>query len=468
MKRIGWLYMFVYCVVLLGARAEAQCTENGCRPAAVVNAGVVRVANFTNSNRCHGSGTLIHNDQGRGIILTCGHLFRDGVGRITVWFSDGRPVDGKLLAVDQTWDLAALAIVRPDVTPVKVANDYPAPGEQLESCGYGADGNYRCNRGLALGYTRTLATQTHETLEISGCAREGDSGGPVLNRRGELVAVIWGTDGRSVMGTFCGRIRRFLHGILPVKGKPERQPQAESADAANGPPEAAHGSSLLGENLARINQRLADLDGRFEEQSRTRGDQGITVDRRFDSVERSLAVLARLPDRINGVEQAVTADRLRPVVEELAGGVIAAGAPSVLEAAIPAILVGLGWTGPPALAAVVGLRLLSGLIRYRRRKSRSGEAADAAAGFRRAEPAGSLPRDDQEAYQFLQLSRLEGRSPLHDALVGRIAFDELDKEIDAKPDGAKADWARVLRRKLEDRFNQMAPPAVFAELKAES
>ena len=468
MKRIGWLYTIVYCVATLGARAEAQCTESGCRPAAVVHGSVVRVTNHTGSNRCHGSGTLVHNDEGRGVILTCGHLFRDGTGRITVRFSDGRTVDGELLAVDQTWDLAALAIVRPGVTPVKIAIDYPEPGEQLESCGYGADGDYRCNRGRTLGYTRTLATQTHETLQMSGCVREGDSGGPVLNRRGELVAVIWGTDGRSVMGTFCGRIRRFLHGVLPVEKKPQRLPEAESANAAGGPPEAGNGSPLFGERLDRISQRLDDLGGRLEEDTRKRGDRQITIGRRFDAVEGSLAALARLPERISGVEQAVTADRLRPVIEELADGMIAARAPSVVDAAIPAILAGLGWTGPPALAAIVGLRVLSGLIRYRRRKNRSGEAARAAGGFRRDEPVGSLPRDDEEAYQFLQLSRLEGRSPLHDALVGRIAFDELDKAIDAKPDGAGADWARALRRKLEDRFNEMAPPALFAKLKAGS
>ena len=116
----------------------------------------------------------------------------------------------------------------------------------------------------------------------------------------------------------------------------------------------------------------------------------------------------------------------------------------------------------------MGLRLLSGLMRYRRRKQGSEEAAAAAGGFLPDGDIGSLPRDDEEAYQFLQLSRLEGRSPLHDALVGRIAFDELDKAIDAKPDGPGADWARALRRKLEDRFNQMAPPALFGKLKAGS
>ena len=465
MKHIGWLSMTVYCVVMLGARAEAQCTQDACRPPPVVRGSVVRVANLTGSSRCHGSGTLVHNDDSRGIILTCGHLFRDEIGTITVRFSDGRSVDAELLAVDQTWDLAALAIVRPGVAPVKIAADCPVPGEQLESCGYGTDGNYRCSRGRALGYAKTLATQTHETLQISGCVRQGDSGGPVLNRRGELVAVVWGTDGQSVMGTFCGRIRRFLRGILPVDGRPNRPPEAESVDAADDPPGVGNGSSLFGEHLDRIGRRLDDLDGRLEEESRERGDRQIAIGRQFDSVEKSLAALARLPDRVNGVEQAVTAYRLRPVIEEAAGGLIAGGAPSVLEAAIPAVLVGLGWTGPPAIATVVGLKVLLAVLRRRRRKrrqpKRGGGAGKSAPEFRTADSAGSLPRDDEEARQFLQLARLEGRSPLHDALVGRIAFDELDKTIDAKPDEPEADWARRLRRILEDRFNKMAPPAIY-------
>ncbi len=474
MKGIGWFIILGCCLAAVAAGADADCTERGCRPAAAGQAvgaardSVVRVVNTTGASRCHGSGTLVQSENGRGVVLTCGHLFRDGTGRITVRFCDGRYVDGELLAVDQKWDLAALAVVRPGATPASIAADYPLPGEQLESCGYGSDGSYWCNRGRAVGYTRTLATETHETLEMSGCAREGDSGGPVFNRRGELVAVVWGTDGRSVMGTFCGRIRRFLRGILPCAEEPGRTPGRGPLEAVNGASQAEKDASPFVARLDQIGQRLEELGGRFDEDARTRSEQSESTGRRFKGVERSLAALGGLSDRVTGVERAVSAERLKPVLEELAGGMVTAGAPSVLDAAVPAILAGLGWTGPPALAAVLGLRLAGGLVRRRRRRRRSGGAAGAAGGFRPSETVGSLPRDDEEAYQFLQLSRLEGRSPLHDALVGRIAFDELDKAIDAQPDGVGADWARGLRRRLEDRFNEMAPPAVFAERKAES
>ena len=127
-------------------------------------------------------------------------------------------------------------------------------------------------------------------------------------------------------------------------------------------------------------------------------------------------------------------------------------APDLLAVAVPALLVGLGVTFPPALA-VIGGRVALGI--YRRRKQRKAGAA-AAPEFQ------GLPRDDPEAVQFLQLSAREGRSPVRDALVGRLAFDELDNVIDSGTDRPQADWARTLKRTLETRVNDMAPLAVFS------
>ncbi|MCP4549646.1 MAG: hypothetical protein GY835_24590 [bacterium] len=67
----------------------------------------------------------------------------------------------------------------------------------------------------------------------------------------------------------------------------------------------------------------------------------------------------------------------------------------------------------------------------------------------------SPARDTREAREFLQLSRLEGRDPLHDALVGRFALDELDAIIDR--DGPDGKWATKLRKTIVDRFNEMVP-----------
>ena len=425
-------------ILLLWAHSAAgqevcdPANPNGC----CAYPAVARICNETETGFCYGTGTFIEHD-GRPLILTCAHLFRDGVGKITVGFANGTlDIDAGLLAQDPAWDLAVLTIPRPTVTPMVIAETAPKVGDEVQSCGWGR-GKWACNKGRVLGYVATRKNGTHETLEITGRAREGDSGGPMLNRQGELVAVCWGADNRTVTGTFCGRIRRFLAGIIrplvPVdQGK---QRQAEPMPARTEPPPARNELSP----------------------AKT---EPPPADNVVDSLRNPLAGIL---DQVNRQQAAMEAEeRLGRIEEALAADSSVAPAPSILTAAIPAILAGLGWTGPPALAAVAGLKVLSVLIRRRRRKRGSGEAVDAASEFPPSEPVGSIPRDDTEARQILQLSRLEGRSPLHDALIGRIAFDELDKTIDSKPDGSEADWARKLRRQLEDRFNEMAPPAVYA------
>jgi hypothetical protein len=54
-----------------------------------------------------------------------------------------------------------------------------------------------------------------ETVEVSVSARQGDSGGPILNARGELAGVLWGAGGGRTEGSYCGRVRQFLASVVP-------------------------------------------------------------------------------------------------------------------------------------------------------------------------------------------------------------------------------------------------------------
>jgi len=192
----------VLLLLAIGATARAQSPS------------VCRITNIRGNERCYGSGTLVHKGPAEAIVLTCAHLFREGVGQVVCCFG-GQCHRGEMAAIDEAWDLAVIRVSPPPGDPVSIAREHPDVGEPVTSCGFGTDGRYFCNRGQVLGYVRTSNTPTYETLEISGRAREGDSGGPMLNARGELVGVLFGTDGRVVGGTYCGRIRRFLGGRLP-------------------------------------------------------------------------------------------------------------------------------------------------------------------------------------------------------------------------------------------------------------
>jgi hypothetical protein len=62
-----------------------------------------------------------------------------------------------------------------------------------------------------------------------------------------------------------------------------------------------------------------------------------------------------------------------------------------------------------------------------------------------------------EARQLLQLSQLEGRDPLQDAVAGRIALDRLDALAEGNASDEQSRWADELRRELRERFNDISP-----------
>ncbi len=46
-----------------------------------------------------------------------------------------------------------------------------------------------------------------ELLEVAVAARDGDSGGPILNAQGELAGVLFGAARGRTAGSFCGRVQ---------------------------------------------------------------------------------------------------------------------------------------------------------------------------------------------------------------------------------------------------------------------
>lgn len=169
-----------------------------------------------------GSGTLVKWG-GRLVVLTARHVIK-GAKNIIIESCTGRTHRARIVKVDTLWDCAVLELDgKPeDVEPAEVELDNDAlqrEGSRLESCGYGPDGRLACNSGLFLGYRRSTETLRgpDDWIVISGHAREGDSGGPVFNKRGRLVGVLWGTDGRKVVCVQAGRIHALLDAAVPIR-----------------------------------------------------------------------------------------------------------------------------------------------------------------------------------------------------------------------------------------------------------
>ncbi|MGI9428350.1 MAG: S1 family peptidase [Bythopirellula sp.] len=173
---------------------------------------VCRISNQVNGARQFGSGTLIDKttDGGEGLVLTCAHLFQQGVGEVLVRFIDGRRHHATLVEIDYHADLAALAIAFPAGEPVRVAHEVGS-ADKLRACGFGPQGVFRCAVGTSLGQA---ASRGQVSLLIGDGVRSGDSGGGVFDDRGRLVAVIWGAAQGVTYASHGKPLQSFLSRVL--------------------------------------------------------------------------------------------------------------------------------------------------------------------------------------------------------------------------------------------------------------
>lgn len=210
---------------------------------------VVRVIAPGRDSMSLGSGSLVAVNETHGLVITNWHVVCEATGQITVAFPDGFRSPAAVLRTDRDWDLAALAIWRPQVQPVPLSDQTPRLGETLTIAGYGSD-SYRAVSGRCTQYVSPGPNRPFEMVELSAGARQGDSGGPILNSRGELAGVLFGTARGRTTGSYSGRVRWFLAplgtdfpqltpGGTMLAQKPQATPKVPAVHdpiAANEPP----------------------------------------------------------------------------------------------------------------------------------------------------------------------------------------------------------------------------------------
>lgn len=175
-----------------------------------------------------GSGAFVSDATGAKYVLTAAHIFRDGRGSITVESVDGRDFPATLVLASEEYDVALLRLengAAQDVPTLTVSPSWPKQGEVVWRAGFGPNETLKTAFGTVKGYVKTSRNDAYETLKIDGAARQGDSGGPICNRSGEIVGVLWGTDGSDVYATYSGRILKTLCDYSAAFAPPELQSQ---------------------------------------------------------------------------------------------------------------------------------------------------------------------------------------------------------------------------------------------------
>ena len=159
-----------------------------------------------------GTGTLIRSAGGRGLVITCWHIFRDSpAGAISTTWPDGQSSPARIVASDPLWDLALLETAAPrGIRPIPLASADLVAGQPVRLGGLGRPSI----EAQVLGYRAPRVGSPHSLLVATAEVRDGDSGAPMLNSAGELTGVIWGTAYRETVGSCVGRIRRVFGGCV--------------------------------------------------------------------------------------------------------------------------------------------------------------------------------------------------------------------------------------------------------------
>jgi hypothetical protein len=245
------------------ALAAAQEPAGGAKIYRQAVPSVVWVHSARDRGLATGSGSLI--DRDRRLVLTNYHVVEDNP-RAKVFFPafrDGLPVSertyyldradrfaipGRIVAVDKQADLALLQLDRlpDDVPAIPIAAASPAPGENVHAIGNtGKSGAlwgyvkgtvrqvYRKKWKAQLDRTRVLTFEAR-VIETDSPTNPGDSGGPLLNDRGELVGVTQGgAVNAQLVSTFVdvSEVKQLLNREEVRKIKPDR-PAADAARTA--------------------------------------------------------------------------------------------------------------------------------------------------------------------------------------------------------------------------------------------
>lgn len=160
---------------------------------AVVDVNVDRKHGDSFSRLGFGSGFLIDNE---GHIVTNNHVVQEA-DRVRISFQDGSSVEAKILGTNPANDLALLKVPAESVEgiePVPLGDSSKVrPGQLAIAIGspFGLDGSVTV--GVISGVGRTLdsdiARPISGVIQTDALISPGNSGGPLLDRNGEVVAI---------------------------------------------------------------------------------------------------------------------------------------------------------------------------------------------------------------------------------------------------------------------------------------
>jgi serine protease DegQ len=177
-------------VTAAAPRAAAQAAAAGDIPGIVrkVEPSVVTIAHDQGT----GSGVVWSAD---GVVVTNAHVVGD-VRTVEVAFFDGRRADGRVRATDPDTDLAVVEVERGDLRPATFQRTLPQVGELAVAMGSPLGFANTITAGIISGLHREIPGSADQgirslvdLIQTDAAISPGNSGGALVNGRGEVVGV---------------------------------------------------------------------------------------------------------------------------------------------------------------------------------------------------------------------------------------------------------------------------------------
>jgi S1-C subfamily serine protease len=152
-----------------------------------------------------GTGVIVN---ANGAILTALHVVEDAA-TIRLSFVDGTQSSGQIVSEDPANDIAVLFPERPPqpIVPA-VLGGAGHVGEEAYAVGHPLGFVGSLSSGVISGLDRTIETPGGRTLrgliQFDAAVNPGSSGGPLLNRGGQVIGIVTGLAGPSRDGYFAG------------------------------------------------------------------------------------------------------------------------------------------------------------------------------------------------------------------------------------------------------------------------
>jgi len=141
-----------------------------------------------NNLTTHGSGVVYKSN---GYIITNAHVVKD-LKNLTVVFSDGTLLPGKVVCSDELADIAIVKVDKIGLTPITFADKSTiVSGKTAIAIGTPISLTMRntVTKGIVCGNGVSIRDSHYKLIQTDTTVNPGNSGGPLLNTKGELIGI---------------------------------------------------------------------------------------------------------------------------------------------------------------------------------------------------------------------------------------------------------------------------------------